>query len=62
MNIADTTADLRNRALIMVARFSAVHANTPNAKGVDTAERLAHFIDIARSHGATDRDIAGATA
>lgn len=62
MDIADTAADLRNRALIMVARFTAVHRNKPNAKGVDTAERVAHFIAIARSHGATDLDIAGATA
>ncbi|MGW5267161.1 hypothetical protein ACWEQ4_00785 [Rhodococcus sp. NPDC003994] len=62
MRTADTAATLRNRALIMVARFTAIHRNTPGAKGVDTAARLEHFIAEARSHGATDADIAAAQA
>ncbi|WP_032380937.1 hypothetical protein [Rhodococcoides fascians] len=62
MNIADTTADVLRRDLIMVARFAVIHRTTPGAKGVDTAARLQHFINEARSHGATDADIATATA
>jgi hypothetical protein len=62
MNNADTDDTMRLRDLIMVTRFTAIHRDTPDAKGVDTAERLAHFISVARSHGATDVDIAAAQA
>lgn len=62
MNNADAAADLRKRALIMVTRFAAIHRTSPGAKGVDTAARLEHFIAEARSYGATDTDIAAATA
>jgi hypothetical protein len=62
MRTADTTADQLRRDLIMVRRFAAIHRDTPGAKGVDTAERLAHFVAVARTHGATDADIHTATA
>lgn len=54
---ADTENDLRRRALLLVTRFTAIHRDEPGAKGVDTLERLNHFIEQARQHGATDADI-----
>ncbi|AVP71319.1 hypothetical protein C7H75_24875 (plasmid) [Prescottella equi] len=57
---ADTENDLRRRALLMVTRFTAIHRDTPGAKGVDTAARLQHFIEQARQHGATAADITAA--
>ena len=62
MNNADTDDTRRRRDLIMVTRFTAIHRDEPGAKGVDTAARLRHFIAEARSHGATDSDIAAAQA
>jgi len=55
--VADTDTDLLGRDLIMVTRFTAIHRDTPGAKGRDTAALLAGFIRTAREHGATDADI-----
>ena len=55
--VTDTNNDLLERNLIMVTRFTAIHRDTPGAKGRDTAALLAGFIHTAREHGATDTDI-----
>lgn len=55
--VADTQADLMNRDLIMVTRFTAIHRDTPRAKGRNTAALLQGFINTARQHGATATDI-----